>query len=296
LIVARPALRRTVLLALLIPVPADAQRRAEARVGAQVPTVRELGPGGPPPPRHFAPGASAAAGDPAWWTPLASAVVPGAGQALLDQDRFVVYAAVEGIGWLRYIAERREGARQRGAYRELANRVARAFFTIDPQAGNFEYYERMQHYAESGVFDVDPGTPELEPEVDTLTYNGSLWLLARRTFWEHPDTLPPPGSEALGRAAAFYLERAIRPEFRWSWRNAQLEHDLFRRTIDESNEAYRQAIQALGVILANHVLSTVDAYVTLRLWSRESTTRSVGLSVQLPWAPLGRRGGTGPAP
>lgn len=236
------------------------------------------------------------AAEPAWWTPLASAVVPGAGQALLEQDRFVVYAAVEGIAWLRYVTERREGSRQRRAYRELANRVARAFFTMNPSAGDFDYYERMQHYVESGVFDVDPLTPDVDPEVDTLTYNGALWLLARRTFWEDPEAAPPPDSDAFTRASDFYLGRAIRPEFRWSWRNAQLEHDLFRRTINESNEAYRGAIEALGVVLANHVLSTVDAYVTLRLWRRESETRSVGVSATLPWAPFGRRSSAGSPP
>ncbi|HUF26311.1 MAG TPA: hypothetical protein VMM18_04930 [Gemmatimonadaceae bacterium] len=221
--------------------------------------------------------------------PLASAVVPGAGQALMRQDRFVVYAAVEAVAWLRYATDQREGARQRRAYRELANRVARAFFTSDPVAGTFDYYERMQYFVESGVFDLDPFGEGLEPELDTLTYNGSVWLLARRTFWEHPDSIPPRDEAAYVRAEQFYLDRAIRPDFRWSWRNAQLEHDLYRRTIQESNEAYRQAIQALGVVLANHVLSTVDAYVTLRLWAEAAEReRSFGVAGTIPWAPLGR--------
>ena len=225
---------------------------------------------------------------PAWWMPLASAVVPGAGQALLRQDRFVAYATVETVAWLRFTTERREGRRQRRAYRDLANRVARAWFSTEFPSGNFEYYERMQHYVESGVFDENPVTVALEPELDTLTFNGALWLLARRTYWEHPDSVPAVGSAALANATAFYLERAVRPEFRWSWRNAQLEHDLFRRTISESNEASRQAVQALGIVLANHVLSTVDAYVTLRLWTRQQETRSLGVAATVPWAPLGR--------
>ena len=233
---------------------------------------------------------------PAWWMPLASAVVPGAGQALLRQDRFVAYATVETVAWLRFTAERREGRRQRRAYRDLANRVARAWFSTEFPSGNFEYYERMQHYVESGVFDENPVTVALEPELDTLTFNGALWLLARRTYWEHPDSVPAVGSAALANATAFYLERAVRPEFRWSWRNAQLEHDLFRRTISESNEASRQAVQALGIVLANHVLSTVDAYVTLRLWTREQETRSLGIAATVPWAPLGRPSPSRPHP
>ena len=226
--------------------------------------------------------------EPAWWMPLASAAVPGAGQALLRQDRFIAYATVEAVAWLRFGAERREGRRQRRAYRDLANRVARTWFSTEFPSGDFEYYERMQHYVESGVFDENPLSPEIEPELDTLTFNGSLWLLARRTYWEHPDLVPDPGSAAYASATAFYLERAVRPDFRWSWRNAQLEHDLYRRTISESNEASRQAVQALGIVLANHVLSTVDAYVTLRLWNRQREPRSLGVAATLPWAPLGR--------
>ena len=226
--------------------------------------------------------------EPAWWMPLASAALPGAGQALMRQDRFIAYASVEAVAWLRFSAERREGRRQRRAYRDLANRVARAWFSTEFPSGNFEYYERMQHYVESGVFDENPMSVDLEPELDTLTFNGALWLLARRTYWEHPDSVPETSSPAWTNAAEFYLERAVRPEFRWSWRNAQLEHDLFRRTIAESNEASRQAVQALGIVLANHVLSTVDAYVTLRLWNRRQEPRSLGVAATLPWAPLGR--------
>ena len=226
--------------------------------------------------------------EPAWWMPLASAALPGAGQALLRQDRFVAYATVEAVAWLRFSAERREGRRQRSAYRDLANRVARVWFSTEFPSGDFEYYERMQHFVESGVFDEDPTNSIIEPELDTLTFNGALWLLARRTYWEHPDSVPEGGSAAIANATAFYLERAVRPEFRWSWRNAQLEHDLFRRTISESNEASRQAVQALGIVLANHVLSTVDAYVTLRLWNRRQEPRSLGVAATLPWAPLGR--------
>jgi hypothetical protein len=63
----------------------------------------------------------------------------------------------------------------------------------------------------------------------------------------------------------FYLRRAILPEYRWSWRNAQLEQDLYVRTIRRANTAFRDARQALGIVIANHLLSSVDAFVTLRM-------------------------------
>lgn len=234
---------------------------------------------------------------PEWWGPLASAVLPGAGQAAARQDRFVGYIAVEAYAWLTYESALREGRRQRRAYRLLANGVARAFFSQNPRTGTFDYYERMQHYVESGVFDRNPMSPDVEPEVDTSTFNGTVWLLARRTFWEHPDSVPDRESSAYQQAERFYVDRAITPEFRWSWRNAQLEQDLFRRAISRSNEAYRRSIQALGIVLANHALSTVDAYVTLRLWNEEAPgalpgtqERRLGVGASVPWAPFGHRG------
>lgn len=227
-----------------------------------------------------------------WWIPFASMAVPGAGQALLSQDRFVAYAALEGFAWLRYAADVREGRRQRTAYRALAVRVARRYYPDPRPTGDFEYYEQMEHYIESGVFDLFPGGP-LEPETDTLTFNGAMWLLARRTYWEDPAAPPAPDSPAYASAIEFYERRAVAPEFRWSWRNAQLEQDLFRRTIARSNDAFRRSIQDLGLVIANHALSTVDAYITLRLRHRSAPEEALEISASLPRAPFGRPGRPG---
>lgn len=225
-------------------------------------------------------------GTPPWWTPLASAVVPGAGQAKLGQDRFVGYLAVETYALLQYFTDRREAQRQRRDYRDLARRVARAFFSEERPVGTFDYYERMTHFVESGVYDLDPGG-DIQPEIDTSTYNGSQWQLARQTFWSNPDSPPDPLSAEYILALNFYRSRAVGPEFRWSWRNAQLQQDIFRRTIGLSNDANRRAIADLGVVLANHALSMVDAYISLRL-RRSRDGSEVGLSANLPWAPFGR--------
>jgi hypothetical protein len=215
-------------------------------------------------PRPALPSAALPPRAPHWWAPLASAALPGAGQLALDQDRFVAYLALEAFAWLQYTVDLREGNRQRRSYRDLARRVARAPFGADRPDGDFDYYERMEHYVESGVYDAAPGGP-LEPEANEVTYNGSIWLLARQTYWDDPASPPPPESEAYRSAVDFYEDRAVRPEFQWSWRDAQLEQDLFRRTISRSNEAFRRSVTDLGVVIANHVLSTVDAYISLRL-------------------------------
>lgn len=265
----------------LVPAAAEAQASGDRASGVQFESLlRAADAAAGRPPDDQPP-----AGSP-WWTPLASAALPGAGQAVLKQDRFVAYMAVEGYFWLRFFADRREGLRQRDAYRQLADDVARAYFTGDKPVGNFEYYERMEHFIESGVFDAVPGG-SLEPETDTTTFNGSIWLLARRTYWTDPNAPPPPDSPAYLRAEALYRDRAVLPEYRWSWRDAQLEQDLYRRTISRSNEAFRRAVQDLGVVLANHVLSTVDAYVAVRLQRSATPGRDYGLSITIPWEPGG---------
>ena len=86
-------------------------------------------------------------------------------------------------------------------------------------------------------------------------------------------------------ALEYYVDRAVEPQFRWSWRNAQLEQDLFRRTIGRSNDAFRRSIQDLGVIIANHALSTVDAYVTVRIRHARESAGGVGVEATIPWSP-----------
>lgn len=274
---------------LVLGTPLGAQRRAAdvagvvslGALGSQAPRAATIAIETPLP--HEAPREVHAS----WWTPLASAALPGSGQLLLRQDRFVAYAALEAYAWLRYASDLREGRRQQAAYRALADEVARAFFADAKLRGPFDYYERMEQFVESGVFDRFPGGT-LEPELDSDTFNGSLWLLARRTYWSDPDAPPDPESEAYQRAIAFYISRAVRPEFRWSWRDAQLEQDVFRRTIDRSNEAFRRSVTDLGIVLANHFLSTVDAFVSARLIQRQAPAgSSFGVAAELPWAPFG---------
>lgn len=176
----------------------------------------------------------------------------------------MAYLALEAWALLEFANQRTEARRQQNRYRTLARNVARSLYGVQPPVGTWPYYEAMEHYLESGVFDRIPGG-DVEPEQDTETHNGSMWLLARQTFWADP-AIPPPASSAEFRSAMnFYLERAIRSEYRWSWRNAQLEQDLYVRTIRRSNTSFREARQALGIVIANHLLSSVDAFVTLRV-------------------------------
>jgi hypothetical protein len=220
----------------------------------------------------------------AWWTPLASAVLPGSGQLVMRQRRGVPYLATEVFLLLQYFSVRDDAREFRNEYQRLAE-VARSFFTNQFPVGDFEYYERMEQFVESGGYDLDVnGT--FQPEVDTLTFNGFTWRLARRTYWEDPDVEPARDSEAYQRAVEFYEERAVRDEFRWSWQNAQLEQDLFRQTIERSNSAFRRTSQYLGVVIANHALSAIDAFVMLRLSRAPGPTGEYRIEGRVPWAPF----------
>ena len=199
-----------------------------------------------------------------WVRPAASLLVPGLGQLFAHQDRAAVYLAVEAYSLARILQLDHEGRTQADQFRELAFTVARHGFTTVRRDTVFEYYETMERFVESGQFDRDPG-PALAPETDPTTFNGSVWLLARRTYWADPNVPPDPASLEYGAALQFYQQHAVGPDFRWSWRNAPLQQQVFRQTIGKSDDAFRSAQGYLGILLANHVVSAVDALISSRL-------------------------------
>lgn len=220
---------------------------------------------------------------PSPWTVVASALLPGLGQATQGVDRAMGYMAVEAFAWTSYAWFSTDSRRHRDGYRDLASAVARSPFSTFRPNGDFEYYERMSHFTESGRYDVIPGGA-VNPETDGSTYNGSIWELARRTFWSDPGTAPDPSSDEWKRSISFYQSRAYQQPYRWSWTGAGREYAEFKARIDASNDANRRAVQALGAVIANHVLSAVDAYIVVRLRAQGPES---GLSIQGS-IPLGR--------
>jgi hypothetical protein len=214
---------------------------------------------------------------------LASAVLPGAGQALLRNPRAFFYVGAEALGWIRYTKQQRDGDRFRTRYRELSRSVARAQFNPDGPDGDWDYYERMEKFAASGAFDLSPGG-NIDPEPDPSTYNGSIWLLARQTYWRDPNASPGSESPEYQSALAFYAKRAVPTDLQWSWMGASDGFQQYRRAISASNSAFRRAEQTAGLIIANHLLSAVDAYVTVRVHSSTDTRggTSRGFVVLMP--------------
>lgn len=226
------------------------------------------------------PGLAQESGRPHPWSVLASAVLPGGGQALNGSSRAFLYLAVESFAWTSFTRHSMQYRRRRNGYRDLASRVARAAFSDVRPNGDFEYYERMTHFPEAGRYDLN-ATGGLEPETDTTTYNGAVWLLARRTYWSDPGVTPDTATPEWKRAVAFYTARAYDQLYRWSWTNAPLEYARFLTLIDESNDANRLAMVDLGVVIANHFLSTVDAFISFRL-HHDPRRKEFALAGRLP--------------
>jgi hypothetical protein len=208
------------------------------------------------------------------YAPIASVVIPGSGQVLLGNDRFIGYVAVEALSWWKYVKDVGERRDDEAAYKRLARRQARAPFTngspdLLPDA-DWAYYEKMRDYKESGAFSLTTTGPVV-PETDAATYNGSRWQLAQNTF------------STRQAAMEQYMRDAIRPEFSWSWKSAQFQYDIFKRTTEKRNDAYRAGLADLMVIGANHILSMVDAFSTVRLRASTDANGATVVGARVRW-------------
>ena len=192
----------------------------------------------------------------------ASLVLPGTGQLLLGQGRWILYAGLELVGWLVHLDRRRAGHRFRTEYRDVAWMVARSGAPQPRREGDWEYYERLGSWSRSGSWDSDPERGGVQPEPDPDTFNGATWALAR-------DIYLPLGAEeghpAYAKALEYYEKRAYPTELLWDWTGKEASLEEYRELINRSDEALRTATVVLGAVVANHLLSAVDAFVSSHL-------------------------------
>jgi hypothetical protein len=201
---------------------------------------------------------------PLWSAPLASAVLPGLGQFRLGKDRSIAFFAVEAFLLIQFVKNNGEGDGSARNYRALARDIARRTFPGTHPDTIFEYYEAMGKNLESGSFSKTPTGPTI-PETDPATYNGKQWILAREQYGLPLDDAGAFASPRYADALAYYEGRAVPQAYGWSWTNAQFEHDLFKSEIARSNDAYVRARRNLSAIIANHLLSSIDAFASVRL-------------------------------
>lgn len=203
----------------------------------------------------------------------ASLVLPGSGQLLLGRARWAVYAGLELAGWLVHLHQRREGHKFRTEYRDLAWMEARSGGPHPRIEGDWEYYERLGSWSRSGSLDADPARAGVQPEVDPESFNGATWALARDIY------LPEGAGEghpAYGKALEFYETRAYPTELLWDWTGKEASLTQYRDRIERSDEALRTATVVLGAVVANHLLSAVDAFVSSRLPAGQAVSASAG--------------------
>ncbi|HEX6693283.1 MAG TPA: hypothetical protein VF035_01140 [Longimicrobiales bacterium] len=194
---------------------------------------------------------------------LASLVAPGTGQYMLGQKRWIPYAAVETYGWLRFAERRLTASRLAERYRDLAWTAARAAGGGMRRDTSFAYYEILTKSMRSGAFDADPAMDGLQPEQDPATYNGEQWRLAKALFVPL-GSAGTPGTPGYGSALGYYMATAIPDDFAFAWQS-EADQGRFRELIEDSDDAYSGSTIVLGLILANHLTSSVDALITSRL-------------------------------
>ncbi len=211
---------------------------------------------------------------------LHSLVVPGLAQYRQQQRRWIAYAGVEVLSAVVYLVARADALGLRDDYRTFAWSAARAGFTTAPrQDGDFEYYERLTRWGTSGRWDSDPFLEGLQPENNPATYNGSVWALAMEIY--NLDAAAAKGSPAYGRALQYYRENGYGPAFLWAWREGSGDQRHFVGLIASSDDRFRDARLALGVLVANHVFSALDGFITARLRALPDVD-GVALTLSLP--------------
>src|SRR5207247_11473640 len=82
---------------------------------------------------------------------------------------------------------------------------------------------------------------------------------------ECPNGVPGRSSQPYQNSLKFYWDHAIGPSFQCSWRDHSLEHEVFKESIRRSDDAFRRAQNQVGLLLANHIASAVDALISARL-------------------------------
>lgn len=228
-----------------------------------------------------------------WWAPLASLAVPGAGQVAMREPRAAAYLGLELYEWIQLVESTRDGHRLRAEYRRIAREIARQPFGGTFPDGTWAYYEAMSEpwYTASGRFNLGTDATVV-PETDESTFNGALWLKARGIYWVDVNVAPARTDPSYQRALDFYTGQAVRDEFQWTWRNAQISQADYANTIKRYNTATRDVRNTLGVILANHLVSSIDALATVRIRQSRGPVGERRYDVSIPLDAFGRRGRT----
>ena len=192
---------------------------------------------------------------------LRSLLVPGLGQFALGNRRGWAYVGLEVLGWLWYLDRRVKGNGLRGEYRDYAWQKAR--LQSGPRVdGDFDYYEVLSQWERSGHFDLDLGREGTQPELNPSYYNGLIWTRALGIFSVGQSSGPgDPESESAIRYSEQY---AYGTGSLWNWTETPGGRLTYADIIRKSDDRFRQARNAVGFVIANHLVSAADAFVSGR--------------------------------
>ena len=191
---------------------------------------------------------------------LLSLALPGLGQHQLGKSRKWLFAGLEVAAWVVYMERRSAGGSLRDDYRDFAWQVGR--IQVGPRVdADFNYYETLSKWDRSGAFDRDAASSGLQPEEDPATFNGTIWARAQAIFLGGGGQ---PGDVGFAQALEYYEARAYETEFLWDWNRTTGGRSRLGEIISESDSRFRQATTALGVVIANHLVSAVDAFLSTR--------------------------------
>ena len=110
------------------------------------------------------------------------------------------------------------------------------------------------------------------PETDTSTYNGKRWETLQSI---HPN-------DRRGARATTSRWRSS-PSSDGRGATTGFEYDIYKRYTDKRNDANRAAVRDLLLVGANHILSMVDAFATLRLQVQPEVDGRTRVGASLRW-------------
>ena len=191
---------------------------------------------------------------------LLSLAVPGLGQHRQGKSRKWIFAGLEVAAWAIYFERRSAGGALRNDYQDFAWQEGRiqSGMRVD---GDFNYYETLSKWNRSGAFDRDEGQSGLQPEEAPATFNGTIWLRAQGIFLGDGGQ---PGDPGFAQALEYYEARAYQTEFLWDWSDSPDGQTRLGGLISESDSRFAQATTAIGIVIANHLASAIDAFLGSR--------------------------------
>ena len=111
-----------------------------------------------------------------------------------------------------------------------------------------------------GHFDLDLDAKELSP-MNPSYYNGLIWTRALGTS---RSVSPLVRGSEYESAIRYYEQYAYGTGFLWSWTGTPGGRSTYADIIRKSDDRFRQARNAVGFVIANHLVSAADAFVSGR--------------------------------